>query len=136
MTPGSFREAVLPTSPQARGACHLRATFHRPELNGDIATNTCQGKAALLIDYEDRLSIMDSLILCRFYRDLYPWEMLCDIVHRVTGLMMDKASLQQRAKDVITLVRRLNLREGARTGRMIGCLLGLLKGPSTPNGRG
>lgn len=96
----------------SRGACHLRATFHRPELNGIIATNTTQGKAAMLIDYENRLAIMDSLILCRFYRDLYPWEMLCRIIYLTTGLPLDKSALEQRADDIVTLSRNLNFREG------------------------
>jgi aldehyde:ferredoxin oxidoreductase len=62
------------TSP--RGACHLRTTFYKPELAGMIPPEQIEGKAEMLVDYEDRLNIFDTLILCRFYRDLYPWEEL------------------------------------------------------------
>jgi len=47
-----------------RGACHLRATFHNPEIKGLIAPETIEGKAELFIDFEDRLTLMDTLILC------------------------------------------------------------------------
>jgi aldehyde:ferredoxin oxidoreductase len=63
-----------------RGACHLRATFHNPEIKGMIAPETIEGKAELLIDFEDRLTLMDTLILCRFYRDMYPWDRLGEII--------------------------------------------------------
>ena len=95
-----------------RGACHLRATFYKPELSGMIAPDQIQGKAEMFTDFEDRLTLFDCLILCRFYRDQYGWEMLANIVHATTGLEMDTKALQRVAGSVSTLVRRFNLREG------------------------
>ncbi len=95
-----------------RGACHLRATFYKPELSGMIAPDQIEGKAELFIDFEDRLVLFDTLVLCRFYRDLYPWEVLGDLIHKTTGLKGDKASLKKIAADVLTLIREFNLREG------------------------
>lgn len=95
-----------------RGACHLRATIHNPELKGVSDPGDIKGKAELLIDYEDRLILMDTLILCRFYRDLYPWERLQQIVEMTTGSKPTKETLQQRAAEIVNLVRRFNLREG------------------------
>ena len=95
-----------------RGACHLRTTFYKPELAGMIDPNQIDGKAELLIDFEDRLTLFDSLILCRFYRDLYPWEGLANIIHNLTGIEAKKQDLQKIASDISTLVRRFNLREG------------------------
>ncbi|MBW2367336.1 MAG: aldehyde ferredoxin oxidoreductase family protein [Deltaproteobacteria bacterium] len=96
----------------SRGACHLRATFHRPELNGQVDPDVIGGKALHLIDYEDRLVLMDVLILCRFYRDLYPWEKLARIFELTTGISMDKAALSKCASDIVSLVRTFNVREG------------------------
>ena len=110
--PRVLKGSGLAYATASRGACHLRATFHRPELNGIIATDTIKGKAALMIDYEDRLAIMDSLILCRFYRDLYPWELLCQMIYLTTGMRVKKESLSQTAGDIISLARRINFREG------------------------
>jgi len=95
-----------------RGACHLRATIHNPELKGISDPGDINGKAELLIDYEDRLILMDTLILCRFYRDLYPWERLQQIIEMTTGSKHTKETLQQKAAEIVNLVRRFNLREG------------------------
>lgn len=95
-----------------RGACHLRATIHNPELKGVSDPGNIKGKAELLIDYEDRLILMDTLILCRFYRDLYPWERLQQIIEMTTGSKHTKETLQQKAAEIVNLVRRFNLREG------------------------
>jgi aldehyde:ferredoxin oxidoreductase len=97
-----------------RGACHLRATIHNPELKGVSDPGDIKGKAELLIDYEDRLILMDTLILCRFYRDLYPWERLQQIIEMTTGSKPTKETLQQRAAEIVNLVRRFNLREGLK----------------------
>ena len=95
-----------------RGACHLRATFYKPELVGMIPPGQIEGKAALFLEFEDRLTIFDTLVLCRFYRDLYDWENLEKIIHGLTGLDAGKDALRKRAADIATLVRRFNLREG------------------------
>jgi aldehyde:ferredoxin oxidoreductase len=97
-----------------RGACHLRATFYKPELSGMIDPDVIEGKAEMFVDFEDRLTIFDALILCRFYRDLYPWEQLKGIIHSVTGLDVDQKSLQEKAGAISDIVRRFNLREGMR----------------------
>jgi len=95
-----------------RGACHLRATFYKPELSGMIDPSTVQGKAELFIDFEDRLTIFDSLILCRFYRDLYTWDLLGEVVHGITGLPSSKDSLKKVASTISNDVRSFNIREG------------------------
>ena len=95
-----------------RGACHLRSTFYKAELSGMIDPATVQGKAELFIDFEDRLTLFDSLILCRFYRDLYPWDLLGEIIHAATGLSTDKNFLRGLAVNISNVVRRFNMREG------------------------
>ena len=95
-----------------RGACHLRATFYKPELSGMIDPAQVEGKADLFVDFEDRLTLFDTLILCRFYRDLYPWETLQEMVHAVTGMDDDLPGLRRKAAAIATLTRRFNIREG------------------------
>jgi len=97
-----------------RGACHLRATFHNPELKGMIDPETTKGKAELLIDFEDRLTLMDAFILCRFYRDIYPWDRLTRIIEMTTGFKADKMALQKIASEISTLTRCFNIREGLK----------------------
>lgn len=95
-----------------RGACHLRTTFYKPELSGMIPPDTVEGKAELLTDFEDRLTLFDTLILCRFFRDMYDWKTLGQAIELATGLPGDKASLRRIAGRVTDLTRRFNLREG------------------------
>jgi len=97
-----------------RGACHLRATFYKPELTGMIPPDQIEGKAELFLDFEDRLTIFDTLVFCRFYRDLYLWDTLGEIIHALTGLDSSKEALRARAASISTLIRRFNLREGLK----------------------
>jgi aldehyde:ferredoxin oxidoreductase len=95
-----------------RGACHLRATFYKPELSGMIDPDAVEGKAAMFVDFEDRLTLFDSLILCRFYRDLYPWDALCEIVQNVTGIEANTARLRAISANTSNTVRTFNIRQG------------------------
>jgi aldehyde:ferredoxin oxidoreductase len=45
----------------------------------------------MFIDFEDRCTLFDTLILCRFYRDLYPWEELGKMIALTTGEIHAKA---------------------------------------------
>jgi aldehyde:ferredoxin oxidoreductase len=95
-----------------RGACHLRATFYKSELNGQIDPNTIKGKAKLFVDYEDKMTFFDVLILCRFYRDLITWKDLQDILRYTCGLNLKKRELKAMASSVINLARSYNHQEG------------------------
>jgi len=95
-----------------RGACHLRATFYKPELAGLVDPEQIQGKSAIFTEWEDRLTIFDTLILCRFYRDLYQWEELATIIKGVTGLDFSKEDMRSIASSISDNTRRFNLREG------------------------
>jgi aldehyde:ferredoxin oxidoreductase len=95
-----------------RGACHLRSTFYKPELTGVIAPGQIDGKAELFLDFEDRCTLFDCLILCRFYRDFYLWEALSEAVALTTGLTLDQDGLKAVAARVTNNARRFNLREG------------------------
>ncbi|MBN2333851.1 MAG: aldehyde ferredoxin oxidoreductase family protein [Deltaproteobacteria bacterium] len=98
------------TSP--RGACHLRATFYKPELSNMIDPEQIEGKAAMFVEWEDRLTFFDTLILCRFYRDQYQWEELAEMVKGLTGQEFDKQRMSDIARTVSDDVRRFNIREG------------------------
>ena len=69
----------------SRGACHLRSTFYKAELAGLSDPAEPEGKAAMLVDWEDRLCVMDTLIYCRFYRDLVQWPYITDVVNAAVG---------------------------------------------------
>jgi aldehyde:ferredoxin oxidoreductase len=95
-----------------RGACHLRATFYKSELSGQIDPQQIKGKAKLFVDYEDKMTLFDLLILCRFYRDLITWKDLQEIVNASCNLSLKEKDLKMIASNVINLARNFNQREG------------------------
>lgn len=95
-----------------RGACHLRSTFYKPELSGMIDPDQIDEKAELFLDFEDRCTLFDTLILCRFYRDFYQWDELSKLIAMATGVEFSKIELEKLASRVTDETRRFNLREG------------------------
>jgi aldehyde:ferredoxin oxidoreductase len=95
-----------------RGACHLRATFYKSELSGQIDPDQVKGKAKLFVDYEDKMTLFDALILCRFYRDLITWKDLQEIVKSTCNLSLKKKELKIMASEIINLARTFNQQEG------------------------
>jgi len=119
MEPGGFEPRVLKGMGLAfavsdRGGCHLRATVHRAELSGIIPPEQIEGKAEVVLDFEDRHTLFDSLILCRFFRDLYPWARISQVIDATTGMELDKKKLQKLALDITNKARKFNLREGMK----------------------
>ncbi len=95
-----------------RGACHLRATFYKSELSGQSPPGQIKGKAKLFVDYEDKMTLFDALILCRFYRDLITWKDLQEIIKSSCGLALNRKSLKAAASGIINLARAFNQQEG------------------------
>ncbi len=95
-----------------RGACHLRATFYKSELSGQIDPDRIRGKARLFIDYEDKMTLFDALILCRFYRDLITWKDLEKMLRAACGVTLKKKALKTIATEIIQLARDFNRQEG------------------------
>ncbi|MEW6377265.1 MAG: aldehyde ferredoxin oxidoreductase C-terminal domain-containing protein [Thermodesulfobacteriota bacterium] len=71
-----------------------------------------EGKAKLFLDFEDRLTLHDALVICRFYRDLFAWDGLKKIIKGTTGMNLNEVELKKIASNIINLTRRFNLREG------------------------
>jgi aldehyde:ferredoxin oxidoreductase len=110
--PRALKGMCLAYGTSARGACHLRATFYKAELSGMIDPDRIDGKAKMFTEWEDRLTIFDAMILCRFYRDLYQWDELSTMIQATTGMDLTVQSMRTIAADVLDNIRRINLREG------------------------
>lgn len=95
-----------------RGACHMRSSFYQAELTGKIAPGETEGKAELFVAYEDFLTLFDTLILCRFYKDLMSWEDVGDLIRGATGLQATQPRLRKIAVAVTNATRTFNLRCG------------------------
>jgi len=90
----------------------LRGTFYKAEQSGEIDPAQIEGKAELMIDYEDRSCLVDTMVLCRFFRDLVKWDELSELIAATTGLELSKEELQTLANDITQKTRAYNLREG------------------------
>jgi len=112
--PRALKGMGLAFATSDRGACHLRATIYKAEISGLIAPDEIEGKAEIFIDFEDRHTLFDALILCRFFRDLYPWEKISTLINTITGLELDKKRLQKMASGITNKTREFNLREGMK----------------------
>jgi aldehyde:ferredoxin oxidoreductase len=110
--PRFFKSMGLAYAVSDRGACHLRTTAFRAEVAGLIPPEQTEGKAEILIDFEDRLTLQDALILCRFYRDLYLWDELAYIIQITTGMKLKKEEIQKIASNIQNITRTFNIREG------------------------
>jgi len=95
-----------------RGACHMRSSFYQAELSGKIAPDVVEGKAEMFVEYEDFLTLFDTLILCRFYKDILSWGDLLEIIRGSTGLSLSKEGLREIATSVTNEARTFNIRCG------------------------
>jgi aldehyde:ferredoxin oxidoreductase len=110
--PRVFKGMGLAYATSDRGACHLRSTVFKAELSGQIAPDEIEGKAEIAIDFEDRLTLHDAFITCRFYRDIYAWDGLAKIIQGTMGMKLNHDGLKKIAANIRNLSRRFNLREG------------------------
>jgi len=110
--PRPLKGMALAYATSTRGACHLRATFYKAELGGLIPPEAIEGKAKLYVDFEDRLTILNTLIVCVFYRDLLQWSHLTELMSILTGINWSEEALRRVAGRIITLTRTFNLQQG------------------------
>ena len=110
--PRRLKGMALSYAVNVRGACHLRATFYKPELGGLLDGLDDEAFVDTYIDWEDRMLLLDSLIMCRFYRDFMTWEHIESAATQLNGEPVTKEQLQALSTTVITRIRALNLAMG------------------------
>ncbi len=111
--PRALNSMALAYAVASRGACHLRMLAYLAEMRGllENLTNDYE-KVRFLVDWEDRFTVYDSLILCRFARDLYDWDELSLMLKAVTGIDSNVERLKLTAQRISSLIRSFNVREG------------------------
>jgi len=110
--PRKLKGMALSYAVSVRGACHLRATFYKPELGGLLKGVDDDTFVQIYIDWEDRMLLMDSLTMCRFYRDFMSWDYLLSATGQLNGTPVTKEQLEQLSTETTTRIRRLNLAFG------------------------
>jgi aldehyde:ferredoxin oxidoreductase len=110
--PRKLKGMALSYAVSPRGACHLRATFYKPELGGLLEGMDDETYVGTYIDWEDRMLLLDGLTICRFYRDLLSWEFLASAATQLNGEPVGRPELEQLSTETLTRIRRLNMAFG------------------------
>jgi aldehyde:ferredoxin oxidoreductase len=86
--------------------------MYKPELMGVSPYDELEGKAAIYCDWEDRLTIMDCLVYCRFYRDLVQWPYITAVVNAAIGTDYTEDDLHRVANRIVTMTHDFNAARG------------------------
>jgi aldehyde:ferredoxin oxidoreductase len=109
--PRAFRGFTTSYGVAPEGPTHLRSTFH--SIEKDLPDYLgYEGKVVKMIDFEDKMVLIDSLIVCKFIRTVLDWETLIEIYYTVFDERIDKEGLKKITNEIITLSRKFNIREG------------------------
>ncbi len=107
------------TSP--RGACHMRAVAHRPNLVGLLDRTSPNGQAAMVKDLEDFYCVIDSLVFCRFLClpviGMY-WDDIARLYKIVTGKEIKVEELKRIGERIFDLTMKFNIREGVENEKL------------------
>ena len=110
--PRSMNNMALAYATSHRGACHLRSNVFPDEPREKDGIDDYKRKVEQFVDSEEQYVLMDSLILCRFYRDMVGWEEMGNLIYATTDLKFDKAELKKIGANTIDTTRRFNIQEG------------------------
>ncbi len=98
-----------------RGGCHLRSYLIGPEVMGSpvlVDRDSTDGKADLVILYQNLSAAMDSMVVCRFTNFAWTVDDYADMVAACTGLSIDGKELLKIGSRIWNLERMFNIREG------------------------
>jgi aldehyde:ferredoxin oxidoreductase len=101
-----------------RGGCHLRAYMIGPEILGSpvlVDRDRIEGKAGLVILFQNLSAAMDSLVLCRFTTFAFSVEDYAEFLSAATALSVSGKDLLRIGERIWNLERLFNLREGFTT---------------------
>lgn len=98
-----------------RGGCHLRSYLIGPEVLGSpvlVDRDRPDGKADLVMLYQDLSAAMDCMVVCRFTNFAWTVDDYAEMVSAGTGLNLTGRALLQLGERIYNLERLFNIREG------------------------
>ncbi|UCC33772.1 MAG: aldehyde ferredoxin oxidoreductase family protein, partial [Candidatus Bathyarchaeota archaeon] len=110
--PRGLKGVALAFAVADRGACHLTGSIYTYEMRGDIDRLAYDGKAAHLKELEERFAICDTMIFCRFLRDVYDLNTLAKATELLAGFRLNQGEIRLLGEKTINLARAFNVREG------------------------
>lgn len=101
-----------------RGACHLRAYTADKELlayGGAVNPVKIEGKAKLVVDYQNEKALIDSTGICFFASFALSFREIGEMLTMATGLPLEQGdTLRTIGERVYNLTRLFNVREGVK----------------------
>jgi aldehyde:ferredoxin oxidoreductase len=99
----------------ARGADHNRSSAYEADLStATDRTRASDEKGPLAARSEERAALLDSLVLCKFLRGVFP-DLPAEsatMLSAVTGWDVTKEELEETARRIVTAKKLFNVREG------------------------
>lgn len=97
-----------------RGAHHMTSSPYVYELSGKVdGTKADPSYGKLVVDQEDKWAVIESLILCKFARNVFfEYEKLVKLYTLVTGIPITVEEMQKAGERIYTLEKAFNVREG------------------------
>jgi aldehyde:ferredoxin oxidoreductase len=99
----------------ARGADHNRSGAYQVDFSDRVDRLRPGDEAVpLAIETEDEAAIMDSLILCKFLRGVFPDRLagMAEMLRLVTGWNVDDDELRDTARRIVSAKKLFNIRQG------------------------
>ncbi|MBN2153379.1 MAG: aldehyde ferredoxin oxidoreductase C-terminal domain-containing protein, partial [Candidatus Lokiarchaeota archaeon] len=107
--PRAFRGFALSYGVAPEGPTHLRSTYHNTER--ELAPSY-EGRVLPMIEHEDKMAIIDSLIVCKFIRGILEWDIIERLYEVTFGVEIDVAGLRAIAARMVTMSRSFNMVAG------------------------
>ena len=112
--PRRLKGMILAYATSPRGACHLRMMAYYVDLRklaGD-PSELSERKIEKLVEFEDFMTAYDSMILCKFGRDIYTLEVIWKLYNAVTGANIEFADFLKSLSLIRSLIQEINIRMG------------------------
>lgn len=98
-----------------RGADHNRSSAYEVDFSDRVDRRSVSAKAvALAIEAEDRATLLDSMILCKFLRGVFEdvWKESAEMLRLVTGWDVTDTELKETAKRIVQSKKQFNIDSG------------------------
>jgi len=96
-----------------RGADHQRHGSYGWDLGGKVDRfSVDKGRGKLVLDDEDNYCVFDSMILCKFTRRIWDFDLIAKVYSLVTGIPMTGEEIRMAGERMSNLARLYNIREG------------------------
>lgn len=110
--PRSLKGMGLAYATSQRGATHLQSLFYLDEIKRKYKTEDIRELVRALVEAEDRMTLFDMLLLCKFYGNYLGWSDIIYLIETVTGRRFREEELRERTSKVLNLSMAFNRREG------------------------